>query len=199
MSNNEHLPLASSKKKTDARVRRTRDALGDALIALMQEKPFDTITVQDVLDRAHVSRSTFYSHYSDKDDLLMSDAEEFFESVSMILSVREDKSDRVFPVKEFFGHLIEAQVFFKALVKSGKFHENMELARGHFARGIERRLSELPRGRAIPAKQLPAIAFTHAGALLSLLTWWIDRGMRETPAEMDQLFHRMVWHGVSGK
>jgi AcrR family transcriptional regulator len=65
MSNNEHLPLAGSKKKTDARVRRTRDALGDALIALMQEKPFDTITVQDVLDRAHVSRSTFYSHYSD--------------------------------------------------------------------------------------------------------------------------------------
>jgi len=195
MSNNEQLHLAPSDKKTDARVRRTRDALGDALIALMQEKPFDTIKVQDVLDRAHVSRSTFYSHYSDKDDLLMSDAEEFFEAVSMLLSLRDDKSDRVFPVAEFFAHLIEAQVFFKALVKSGKFHENMELARGHFARGIERRLSELPRGQSIPSNQLPAIAFTHAGALLSLLTWWIDRGMHEPPAEMDQLFHRMVWNG----
>ena len=81
-------------------------------------------------------------------------------------------------------------------MKSGKFYDNMELARGHFARGIERRLSELPRGQAIPATQLPAIAFTHAGALLSLLTWWIDRGMREPPAEMDELFHRMVWQGV---
>jgi AcrR family transcriptional regulator len=197
MSNNiEHLHLAAP-KKTDARVRRTRDALGDALIALMQEKPFETITVQDVLDRAHVSRSTFYSHYSDKDDLLMSDADEFFESLAMALSVRGDKSDRVFPVQEFFAHLIDAQQFFKALTKSGKLHDNMELARGHFARGIERRLSELPRGQAIPASQLPAIAFTHAGALLSLLTWWIDRGMREPPAEMDELFHRMVWKGVS--
>ncbi|HEV8188594.1 MAG TPA: TetR/AcrR family transcriptional regulator [Pyrinomonadaceae bacterium] len=199
MSKNEHLPLAASLKKTDARVRRTRDALGDALIELMQEKPFDTITVQDVLDRAHVSRSTFYSHYSDKDDLLMSDAEEFFESISMALSVHGDKSDRVFPVQEFFVHLSDVQPFYKALVKSGKFQENMELARGHFARGIERRLSELPRGKSIPPNQLPAIAFTHAGALLSLLTWWLDRGMRESPQEMDELFHKMIWNGVSDK
>jgi len=199
MSENEHLRLAASKKKTDARVRRTRDALGDALIALMQEKPFDTITVQEVLDRAHVSRSTFYTHYSDKDDLLMSDAEEFFEAISMALSAHGDKSERVFPVKEFFSHLADVQPFFKALVKSGKFQENMELARGHFARGIERRLSELPRSKTIPANELPAIAFTHAGALLSLLTWWLDRGMREPPAEMDELFHRMVWNGVSPK
>lgn len=199
MSNNDHLRLAPSKKKTDARVRRTRDALGDALIALMQEKPFDTITVQDVLDRAHVSRSTFYSHYSDKDDLLMSDADEFFQALSMALSQRGEESDRVFPVREFFAHLSDVQPFFKALVKSGKYQENMELARGHFARGIERRLSELPRGQSIPPHELPAIAFAHAGALMSLLTWWLDRGMRESPAEMDQLFHRMVWNGVTSQ
>ena len=196
MSNNDHLRLAPP-KKTDARVRRTRDALGDALIALMQEKAFETIKVQDVLDRAHVSRSTFYTHYSDKDDLLMSDAEEFFEALSMALSAHGEKSDRVFPAREFFAHLSEAQVFFKALVKSGKLQENLELARGHFARGMERRLSELPRGQSIPRQHLPAIACAHAGALLSLLTWWIDRGMREPPAEMDELFHRIVWNGAS--
>ena len=197
MSEIEHLHLAASQKKEDARVRRTREALGDALISLMQEKPFDTITVQDVLDRAHVSRSTFYTHYSDKDDLLMSDAEDFFEAISMALSQHGDKSDRVFPVQEFFTHLSDVQPFYKALVKSGKFQENMELARGHFARGIERRLAELPRARSLPANELQAMAFTHAGALLSLLTWWLDHGMRESPAEMDRLFHRLVWNGVS--
>ena|SRR5215204_2087574 len=199
MSKNKHLPDAESNKKTDARVRRTRDALGDALIALMQEKPFDTIKVQDVLDRAQVSRSTFYAHYSDKDDLLMSDAEEFFEAMSMALSAHGDKSDRVFPVQEFFTHLADVQPFYKALVKSGRAQANMELARGHFARGIERRLSELPRGRSILDGERSAIAFTHAGALLSLLTWWLDRGMREPPGQMDELFHRMVWNGVSSK
>jgi AcrR family transcriptional regulator len=196
MSENDHLHLVASQKKTDARVRRTRDALGDALVALMHEKSFESITVQDVLDRAKVGRSTFYSHYSDKDDLLMSDAEEFFESVAMLLSVRGDKSDRVFPVQEFFNHIVEAQQFVNALMSAGKFHDNMELARGLFARGIERRLSELPRGQGIPDNDRPAIAFAHAGALLSLLTWWIDRGMKQPPAEMDELFHRLVWKGV---
>jgi AcrR family transcriptional regulator len=196
MSENEQLHLVAEKKRMDARVRRTRDALGDALVALMQEKPFDTITVQDVLDRAKVGRSTFYAHYSDKDDLLMSDAEEFFESISNVLSVRGDKSDRVFPVREFFSHVTEAKQFVDALVSAGKFHDNMELAHGLFARGIERRLSELPRGQGIVAAERPAIAFAHAGTLLSLLKWWVDRGMRQPPAEMDQLFHKMVWKGV---
>ena len=193
MSGNDHLHLANLDKKTDARVRRTRDALGDALVALMQEKPFDTITVQDVLDRAKVGRSTFYSHYSDKDDLLMSDVDDFYERVSMGLSERGDKSERVFPVKEFFSHIAEAKVFVNALSSSGKMKENMELARAHFARGIERRLNEIPRGQTIPAAERAAVAVAHAGALLSLMTWWIDRGMREPAAEMDELFHRIVW------
>ena len=193
MSGNDHLHLANSNKKTDARVQRTRDALGDALVALMQEKPFDTITVQDVLDRAHVGRSTFYSHYSDKDDLLMSDADEFFEQVSMGLSASGEMSQRVFPVREFFSHIAEAKQFVDALSSSGKWTENMELARGHFARGIERRLAELPRGQSISESERPAIAFAHAGALLSLLTWWIDRGMRQSATDMDELFHRIVW------
>ncbi len=55
--------------KVDRRIRRTRDTLGDALVQLIQEKPFDEITVQDVLDRACVGRTTFYTHYRDKDDL----------------------------------------------------------------------------------------------------------------------------------
>lgn len=186
-----HSPRAT--KKMDARVRKTRDALGDALIGLMQEKPFHSITVQDVLDRAKVGRSTFYSHYSDKDDLFMSDAEEFFEMMANALSAHRDKSDRVFPVKEFFSHVAEVQPFVKALISSGKLHDNFELAQGQFARGIEQRLAELPQGAKIPAHERAVRAFAHAGALLSLLRWWMDRGMKEPAEAMDKLFHRMVW------
>jgi len=187
-----HLPHFK-REKVDARVRRTRDALGDALVNLMQEKPFDSITVQDVLDRANVGRSTFYSHFTDKDDLLMSDADEFFEGMAMALSRHGDRSDRVFPVEEFFEHLIEAKTFVAALRNSGRMNDNMELAQGHFARGIERRFAELPKGAMIPLPERSVRAFAHAGALLSLMKWWIDRGMKETPEEMDQLFHRIVW------
>jgi AcrR family transcriptional regulator len=54
MSGNPHQTTPKPKQKMDARVRRTRDRLGDAMVDLIQEKPFDSITVQDVLDRAGV-------------------------------------------------------------------------------------------------------------------------------------------------
>jgi len=86
-------------KKVDQRVRRTRDRLGDALMELLVEKPFEAITVQHVLERAGVSRSTFYAHYRDKNDLFLSDVDEFFESMATALSRFGDKSERVAPVR----------------------------------------------------------------------------------------------------
>jgi AcrR family transcriptional regulator len=183
--------------KTDRRVRRTRDLLGDALVELMHEKPFEAITVQHVLDRAGVGRSTFYSHYSNKDDLFLSDAEEFFELMSTLLSRRGEVSNRVAPVREFFAHVAEWRAFHSALVASSKLNDVLQLAHGHFARAIERRLAELPPARGISAGQRPAAAHAFAGALLSLLSWWINHGTPASPAQMDDLYHRMVWSGIS--
>ena len=182
-------------RKTDRRVKRTRDALGDALVELMHEKPFGEIKVQHVLDRAGVGRSTFYTHYSDKDDLFLSDADEFFEGMSTLLSRRE-ASERVAPVREMFAHLAEMRKFYDALVASGKIYDTMQLAQGHFARGIEKRLGELPQARSIIPEERPAIANALAGSLQSLMAWWINRGGPASPQQMDDLYHRLVWSGV---
>jgi AcrR family transcriptional regulator len=182
--------------KIDSRVRRTRDALGDALIALIQERPFDSITVQDVLTKAKVGRSTFYVHYRDKDDLFMSDVEEFLELAAMALSRKNEKSARVAPVQEFFAHLRDGMKLYKAFVASGKFADFMELARGHFARGIEQRLRQIPRAKSIPAGERKIMSYAVAGTFLSMLTWWLDRGCKESPAVMDEKFHRLVWKGI---
>ncbi len=182
--------------KTDLRVKRTRDALGDALVVLMQEKPFDSIRVQDVLDRAGVGRSTFYEHFKDKDDLFDSDAEDFFELIAMALPRRHDPSERVFPVRELFEHLREMRSLYDAIVASGKAHDNLALAQGHFARGIEERLGQIPRARGVPAQERNLFALAQAGAMISLLQEWLRRGMKEPSAEMDDLFHRMFWNGA---
>ena len=185
-------------KKKDQRVRRTRDRLGDALMELLVQKPFDDITVNDVLDRAGVSRSTFYTHYRDKTDLFLSDAEDFFEGMATALSRFGDKSERVAPVQELAAHIAEVRPFYNALVESGRMHDVMELGQGHFARGIEQRLNEMPRARAIPTDRRGGIAHGLAGSLFSLLTWWVQHGMTSPPGEMDKLFHRLVWNGVDG-
>ena len=130
---------APPSRKMDRRVRRTRDALGDALVGLMHEKPFAEINVQDVLDRAQISRSTFYTHYSDKDDLFLSDAEDFFEMMAFHLSREGERSNRVAPVREMFAHLGQVRPFYAAMVASGKLHDILELGQGYFACGIEQR------------------------------------------------------------
>src|SRR5258707_7199093 len=58
--------------KMDRRVQKTRQALQNALIELILEKGYEAVVIQDILDRANVGRSTFYAHYQDKEDLLMS-------------------------------------------------------------------------------------------------------------------------------
>ena len=185
-------------KKEDQRVRRTRDRLGDALVELLVQKPFDDITVQDVLDGAGVSRSTFYTHYRDKNDLFLSDVEEFFESMATALSRFGDKSERVAPVRELFAHIGESRPFYNALVESGRMPDVMELGLGHFGRGIAQRLNEIPRARTIPPDRRGAIAHGLAGSLFSLLTWWIQHGRTLSPDEMDKLFHNLVWTGADG-
>ena len=57
-------------KMVDRRVARTKKALLDALHSLISEKDYDSIVVKEILDRADVGRSAFYTHFSDKDDLL---------------------------------------------------------------------------------------------------------------------------------
>lgn len=166
---------------------------------MLVEKPFDDITVQDVLDRAEVSRSTFYSHYRDKNDLFLSDAEDFFEAMANALSRHGDQSDRIAPVKELFAHIAEVRPFYDALLASGRSQDLLELGQGHFARGIEHRLREIPRAARIPAAHRSAIAHGLAGSLFSLLTWWIRHAMTPSPEEMDKLFHSLAWNGTNGR
>ncbi len=145
-----------------------------------------------------VSRSTFYSHYRDKNDLFLSDAEEFFEGMATALSRFGDKSQRVAPVQELFAHIGESRAFYGALIQSGRLHDVMELGEEHFARGIEQRLKEIPRARAVAPDNRSAVAHGLAGNLFSLLTWWVQHGMTIAPQEMDKLFHRLVWSGADG-
>jgi AcrR family transcriptional regulator len=121
----------------------------------MQEKPLSKISVQDVLNRAHVSRSAFYAHYSDKVDLLLTDLDEFLESVATHLSRAADPSERIAVVTEFFAHVAEAEHIRKALARSGRLGDFYDLARQHFARGIERRLKELRRSHRLGPQSAP--------------------------------------------
>ena len=185
------------RRRTDRRIGRTHARLGDALVQLIAEKPINDITVQEVLDRASVGRSTFYLHFRDKEDLLLAQLEQFLEFMSTMLLVRKEKSLRVMPVTEMFDHIGGQNRIYRALADSNRLHDFFDLAQEYFARSIERRLRESGRLPRQPRRELAAHSFALAGSLISLLRWWIDHGARENPEQMDALFHRMVWSGLA--
>lgn len=187
---------ARRERRPDERVRRTRRRLGNALVELIQEKPINEVTVQDVLDRASVGRSTFYLHYRDKDDLLLSQLESFLEMMSTMLSIRNDQSHRVAPIEELFAHIGNETKLYRVLADSGHLKYFFDLAQSYFSRGIEKRLKESKLLGKVPQHELPARASAIAGSVLSLLQWWLDHGAKESPHAMDELFHRMVWNGL---
>ena len=99
---------------------------------------------------------------------------------------------------EFFGHVADARKLYRALVNSGRIDAFFELAQGYFARGIARRLKEMGPANLVQ-RELDARSHALAGNLLSLLKWWLDRGARESPEAMDELFHRMDWNGLHSR
>jgi AcrR family transcriptional regulator len=203
MSENVRQPFPQSaptepkqRRQPDARVRRTRQRLGMAMIGLMQDKPFDEVTVQDVLDRARVGRSTFYLHFRDKNDLLLAQLEVFLEFMSTKLSVQKESSDRVAPVAEMFEHLGDQIKVYRALTATGRLHDFYDLAQDYFARGIERRLKDSKRTGKMPLHELRTRSVALAGCLLSLMRWFMDHGAKEDPRKLDETFHRMLWEGM---
>jgi AcrR family transcriptional regulator len=207
--------LSGRSVKADRRVGRTRDRLGQALRKLMEERPLEKISVQDVIELAGVSRSAFYAHYDDKVDLLLSDMDEFLERMAMLLVLRNEQSDRIAPVREFFSHVGEAVEIRGALARSERLQDFFDLAVEHFGRGIEARLKQITErettqqrqsdGPVSAAKKMTRqsgsdlMAHALAGAFIGLLNSWTRTGQKQSPESMDALFHRLVWAGLAIK
>ncbi len=182
--------------KQDRRVGRTRHRLVTTLRQLFQEKPLTAITVQDVLDHSGVSRSTFYAHFDDIEDLFLTDVDEFLERVATGLTRAGDKSERLAPVREFFTHVGDARQMRLALARSDRLLDFFELARAHFARGIESRLAEMARSKLLPATERAVLAHALAGALIAQLEWWNHHRTKISAERMDGWFHRLAWASI---
>ena len=179
-----------AKKKTDRRTQRTRHSLTHAMVDLVTEKRFDDITVQNLIDRADIGRSTFYTHYRDKEDLFQENWERFLDfCVEQIVWDKVGKGS-FFPVLFLFDHLKDVQPFYRGLVRSRKsealWKTGTEYLSQKLGAGLQANLKYHP---SIP---IPILGNYLAVELFALLKWWLDEGMPHTPERMDQIFHELV-------
>jgi len=94
------------KRVKDRRIQKTKNLLHEALGSLIREKPYDTIVVQEILDRANVGRSTFYMHFRDKDELLVSGIRDMLRSSrSATEPARARRGDPLWFSAPFFAHI----------------------------------------------------------------------------------------------
>jgi len=182
-----------TKKRPDRRTQRTRRRLSGALVELVEEKRFDDITVQNVIERADVGRATFYSHFRDKEDLFEQQWEQFSERLAQQMDWDKAGKDSFVPVASFFQHLQEVQPFYHGLVRSRKidaiFKSGIEYLTHHIETALNQRLRPGARPVGVP---IPILSNYIASEFFALLKWWLDAGMPYPPEGMDEIFHRLI-------
>jgi AcrR family transcriptional regulator len=181
----------------DRRVRRTRKALQDALIALMTEKGYEAVTVRDIIDRADVGRSTFYTHYTDKDDVLRDNFASLRSLVEQPAPAEPANQRRLLRFSlPMFRHVYAQQRLARAMFGS--------TGGGPLLGQVERLLAEIVRAElaALFATAAPVRAPQEAvvqyvvGAYLSLLNWWLISDSAISPEDVDRIFQTLVTPGI---
>jgi AcrR family transcriptional regulator len=181
----------------DRRVRRTRTALQEALITLMSEKGYEAVTVQDIIDRADVGRSTFYTHYTDKDDLLRDNIAGLRALVERPEPAEPANRRRLLRFSlPFFRHVHVQRRLARALFGGD--------GGGSVLRQVEGLLGDVVRAELAPL--FPADAPTRVppeavvqyvvGALWSLLNWWLTTDTPTSPEDADRIFQMLVTPGI---
>ena len=181
--------------KQDRRSQRTRHLVISAMMELLREKRYSTITVQDLLDRSDIGRSTFYTHYFDKEDVLASVVEEQLKLLSQQLSDSNAERSLV-PSLEMFRHVQENHQFFQAMIRGHAGEELWETGRVLLSKYIEQTLTLACKGKGPTTVPLTVVSQYLTGAFANLLKWWLDSDMPYTPEQMDNLFRQLTLTGV---
>ncbi len=182
----------------DRRIRRTQKSLHEALISLVLEKNYDSITVQEILDRADVGRSTFYAHFDGKDELLISGTHELRNTLNAALQGERSSAKPHEVIIGFsaamFEHANEYREVYHALLHAQAwplFRQRLqEILDEIIRRECKAEIAKLKKADS----EVPVDLFVHylTAAFLSVLTWWLDRRGRLTPSQINQAFRSLA-------
>jgi hypothetical protein len=183
--------------KEDRRRRRTRQLLRDALLALLKAKRYEDISVQDIIERADVARSTFYVHYTDKDDLLVGKWGVFASNLGHhadLMTHEEKDTQSMFPTRVWFQHIQAQEPIFKIIARDSAMDLAMKTLHGILRSDIQAKVQSLiPEVSPIPSS---LVMDYMASSLMTIIKWWVRNDMSYSPQRMDEIFQQLVMPGV---
>ena len=176
-------------RSTDRRVQRTRRALREALVALMVERGWDEIGVQDICGQANVGRSTFYMHFSSKEELLISSFDNLRQELRARNATVTERGEGPLPFAHgMIEHAYANQRLFRAAI--GK--RSGYVVQRHFRELVAGLVQEDLSALAPAGWQRDASVRYLAGAFVELLTWWLDGRRAQKPGEIERLFDTLT-------
>lgn len=180
----------------DRRIQRTKEALHQALLELIQHKPYDDIQIQEITEAANTARITFYRHYGTKDDLLIDCLEGVYQQLKGVLPSTETSFSfdlrQMPPSLKMFEFIQENAALMRILLtgpKSGLVHERF---RHYVVEHLTQVFLRVPQFADLPI----VLMVNHmASCVIGNATWWLMEGCPYSPEYIARLTHTM---GVSG-
>ncbi len=177
-------------------VQKTQTLLRNALADLIHKKDYDSITVKEILDRANVGRSTFYAHFRDKDELLVSGIHDMFRTIhSVKVSSSAEKYERIirFSLPVFEYHFQHRRTSEEKMGPKGRaiLHKHLEnLLIKFIADDIEEDI--LGRLKTEGQISLELLIRYVASTFHLVLNWWVESRNPLPPKVVNDLFRALV-------
>lgn len=179
-------------RKPDRRIERTRQLLRDALMELIVQRGYESVTVQDITDHANVARTTFYLHFRDKDDLLFSTMRDIYQD--LMIRMTTPRPDSIMGIKVDLNSAAD----FEHVQQYADFYKIMLSEKGSmvFLMRVQALLAEMCRDQLLAPMianggqlTLPIdLAANHlAWGMIGTFHWWLQTGMAHSPLEMARM------------
>src|SRR5262245_19250311 len=180
----------------DRRIQKTQRLLHEALFSLIHEKDYDAIVVKEILDRANVGRSTFYTHFRDKDALLVSGMQDMLRSVQS--AGRPSSATRYEKILWFslpiFEHISHHQLAGEARIGTkgrAVIHEHLQKVLTEL---IADDVKQHFQSRRKTVAQIPSAVVVQyvASTFILVLNWWVENNSPLHPKGVNDLFRALV-------
>lgn len=180
----------------DRRIQKTQKLLQEALISLIHEKSYDSIVVKEILSRANVGRSTFYTHFGDKDELLVSGMHDMLRSAQAagLPPLAKGYEKTIWFSLPIFEHINQHRRAGEAKIGTrGRaiIHEHLqrmlsELIADDVRKGFQGR-------RKTPGPMPPDLFVQYmASTFILVLNWWVESRSPLSPKEVNDLFRSLI-------
>ena len=184
----------------DKREEKTIEAIRNAFAKLINEKDYEEITIQDILEEANISRSTFYAHYKTKDDLLLSISNHILEHV-FSRSLQEEKThdfskdtfyDYHHLIEHIFYHIQDEKVLFKGILASKGNKLFLKEFKDHIYKLVNSYYRNfLYRDQRIPLKLKKATAVDN---FITVSDYWTQDDFKESPEEIASYYINLTFY-----